>query len=166
MVIMQITTQHNYATSPEAVIAMMADEVWLAEVARRAGAERWEVSVDASGSHVHAELPAPEKAKRFSGPSLVIDLDIVWQPLRSDDSASGRIEVRMAGMPASMSGTGDLAPATVGGQPGTRIDYAAEFSVNLPIIGRGLETAAAPYVRRVIDTQQDVGNDYLAGRLG
>ena len=47
----------------------------------------------------------------------------------------------------------------------TEVDFKAEFRVNLPLIGRSLEAAAAPYVRRVIDTQQAVGNDYLAGRL-
>ena len=64
-------------------------------------------------------------------------------------------------MPASMGGTGEMIHL---GRV-TEVDFKAEFRVNLPLIGRSLEAAAAPYVRRVIDTQQAVGNDYLAGRL-
>lgn len=159
---MQISTRHSYAADPAAVIEMMADEVWLAEVARRAGAQSWRVSVDSAGSHVHAEIPAPERAKRFTGPNLVFDLDIVWQPINPDGTADGRIDVQIERMPASMHGTGRM---TANGAS-TSIDYQAEFSISVPLVGRSLEDAAAPYVRRVIDTQQDVGNDYFAGRLG
>ncbi len=162
---MQITTRHSYAAAPEAVVAMMADEVWLTEVARQAGAERWEVSVTESGSFVHAELPAPDKARRFTGASLAIDLTIVWQPADPDGSHHGRITVQIPGMPASMAGTGMMTPAAGLTTPRTEVDYEAEFSINVPIIGRSLESAAAPYVRRVINSQQSVGNDYLAGRL-
>lgn len=159
---MQISTRHSYAADPATVIKMMADEVWLAEVARRAGASTWRVSADSAGSHVHAELPAPERAKRFTGANLVFDLDIVWQPIRPDGRADGRIDVRIERMPASMHGTGHMIPnGSV-----TEVDYQAEFNIRVPLVGRSLEDAAAPYVRRVIDTQQDVGNDYLAGRLG
>lgn len=162
---MQLTKRHSFASDPDTVLAMMADEVWLAEVARRAGAERWQVSVDDRGSHVHAEVPAPEKAKRLTGPTLVIDLTMHWQPQSADGTHHGTIDVTIERMPAAMHGTGVMRPAQVDGAAGTVIDYDAEFSINVPLVGRSLETAAAPYVERVIDTQQDVGRDYLAGRL-
>ena len=106
-----------------------------------------------------AEVPAPDKAKPFTGPVLKIDLTIVWQPPSLNGNREGRIQVAIEGMPASMGGTGEMVHVgTI-----TEVDFNAEFSINLPLIGRGLEVAAAPYVRRVIDTQQAVGNDYLAG---
>ena len=92
---------------------------------------------------------------------MKIDLTIVWQPPSHNGNREGRIQVAIEGMPASMGGTGEMVHVgTI-----TEVDFNAEFSINLPLIGRGLEVAAAPYVRRVIDTQQAVGNDYLAGRL-
>lgn len=163
---MLIKIRHWYAAEPEDVVAMMGDELWLSEVASRAGADRWRVSVDAAGSHVHAEIPAPEKARRFTGASLKIDLDIRWQPGRPDRSRKGHIQVHIPGMPASMGGSGHMFPASEESGPGTAVDYEAEFTINVPLIGRSLESAAAPYVHRVIDTQQDVGNDYFAGLLG
>lgn len=163
---MQISTRHEYAADPASVVAMMADEVWLAEVARRAGADSWEVSSADGRSQVQARVSAPERVKRFTGPDLRLNLTISWRPPRTDGSYAGGIEVAIDGLPAKMSGTGEAAPAVVNGQPGTAVDYQADFSINIPIVGRGLEQAAEPYVRRVIDTQQDVGRDYLAGRLG
>ena len=158
---MQISTRHTYHADPQSVVEMMANEVWLAAVARAAGAVRWQVSADIAGSHVLAEVPAPDKAKPFTGPVLKIDLTIVWQPPSHNGNREGRIQVAIEGMPASMGGTGEMVHVgTI-----TEVDFNAEFSINLPLIGRGLEVAAAPYVRRVIDTQQAVGNDYLAGRL-
>lgn len=162
---MQISIRHEYQADPQAVIDMMADEVWLAEVARRAGAEDWQVSAADGRSQVHARVAAPERAKRFTGPNLMIHLTISWDEPLTDGTHWGRIEVSLDGMPAKMRGTGEAAPAVVNGKPGTSVDYEAEFSINIPIVGRGLEQAAEPYVRRVIDTQQDVGRDYLAGRL-
>lgn len=158
---MQISTRHSYQADIDTVIAMMADEVWLSAVARSAGADQWQVSSDSDGSHVEAELAAPQKAVPFTGPTLKLVLDMFW-PAGSDNATrDGRIEVHIPGMPASMIGTGRM---VLNGAT-TDIDYNAEFSIRLPLIGRGLEAAAAPYVRRVIDTQQQVGNEYLAGRL-
>ena len=159
---MQISTRHTYHADPQSVVEMMADEVWLAAVARAAGAVRWQVSADIAGSHVLAEVPGRVKAKPFTGPVLKIDLTIVWQPPSHNGNREGRIQVAIEGMPASMGGTGEM---THLGRV-TEVDFKAEFRVNLPLIGRSLEAAAAPYVPRVIVTQQAVGNDYPAGRLG
>lgn len=158
---MQISTRHTYHADPQAVVEMMADKVWLAAVARAAGAVRWQVSASSASSHVLAEVPAPDKAKPFTGPVLKIDLTIAWLPPNHHGNREGRIQVAIEGMPASMGGTGEMAP--LGAL--TAVDFNAEFRINLPLIGRGMEAAAAPYVRRVIDTQQQVGNDYLAGKL-
>lgn len=163
---MQITQRHSYTAEPDAVVAMMADEIWLAEVARRAGAERWDVSSDAFASHVHAVLPAPEQARRFTGPTLKVQLEIRWLQAQLDGSRAGRLQVQIPGMPASMGGSALMTSVSIAGQLGTLIHYEAEFTIRVPLVGRSLESAAAPYVRRVIDTQQEVGNDYLAGRLG
>lgn len=158
---MDISTRHHYPASPARVLEMMADELWLAEVARRAGAETWQVSANSERSRVNAAIPAPERARRFTGPNLVFDLQIVWQAPKSDGTVPGSIDVEIEKMPASMRGTGLMRPNGTG----TDVDFAAEFTINVPLVGRSLEDAAAPYVRRVIDIQQDVGNDYLAGRL-
>lgn len=163
---MKITTRHVYSATPDRVIAMMADESWLSEVARRARAERWEVSVSDGTSHVVAEMAAPDQVRRFVGRTLRIELGITWGALGADGSSDGDIRVTVVGMPAKMAGRGRMTPLTVDGQPGTAVDYTAEFTITVPLVGKSLEQAAAPYVQRVIDLQQRAGNDYLAGRLG
>ena len=158
---MQISARHNYSASPDRILAMMAYELWLTEVARRAGAAEWAASVDSAGSHMRAALPAPARAQRFTGSTMEIDLTISWNPLADDGTSNGRITVVTPGMPASMGGTAHL----VSESGLSIVDYLADFVITVPLLGRTLEQAAAPYVRRVIDIQQSVGNDYLAGRI-
>ncbi|GAA2178331.1 hypothetical protein GCM10009785_00470 [Brooklawnia cerclae] len=162
---MHISIRHSYAADPATVHAMMADEKWLTAVAKETGATTWEVAGSDQVSHVHAEVPAPARAKQFTGPTLSIDLDITWQPVRADGGRDGEVTVKVAGLPAKLAGTANTQAATVAGQPGTTVDYEAEFSINIPLVGGKLEEAAAPYVQRVIDLQQDVGNKYLTGDL-
>lgn len=162
---MKISTRHVYSATPDQVIAMMADERWLSEVARRAGAQRHEVSVSHGTSHVVAEMPAPEKVRRFVGSTLRIELDITWGAVGADGSADGRIQVAVVGLPARMSGSGRMIAMSVDPRPSTAVDYTAEFTITVPLVGKSLESTAAPYVQRVIDLQQQVGDDYLAGRL-
>ncbi len=92
---------------------------------------------------------------------MEIDLTISWNPLADDGTSNGRITVVTPGMPASMGGTAHL----VSESGLSIVDYLADFVITVPLLGRTLEQAAAPYVRRVIDIQQSVGNDYLAGRI-
>lgn len=165
MVIMQMQIRHSYPAAPDSVAAMMADESWLAAVAREAGAERWKVAGSAALSRVHAVVPAPERAKRFTGPHLFIDLEIKWDQPAAGGDRDGKLRVRIKDLPAHMRGTGVMTATEVDGVPGTVVDYAADFGINIPLIGHSLESAAAPYVRRVIDTQQSVGRKYLAGQL-
>ena len=157
---MQISARHNYAATPDQILQMMADQIWLTEVARRAGAQEWATSVDEAGSHVLAALPAPSRAQPFTGPMMKIDLTIRWNPVTAGTS-DGRITVVKPGMPAAMSGTAHL---TTDGTLSV-VDYLAEFTITIPLLGKTLEQAAAPYVRRVVDIQQSVGNDYFAGLI-
>ncbi len=158
---MQISAHHSYAATPGQVLAMMADERWLLEVARRAGATDCSAQVDETGSRVWASMPAPVRAERFTGPNMRVGLTIVWSPLTSEGTSTGHLDVDTPGMPATMSGTGRLMPDN----SRSIVEYIAEFTVNVPLLGKTLEQAAAPYVRRVIDIQQVVGNDYFAGKL-
>ena len=161
---MQISTRHEYAVEPIEVVTMMADETWLAEVARHAGAESWEVSAAEGRSQVHAQVPAPRRAKTFTGPYLKIHLTITWHEPEPDGSYRGDIEVALDGLPASMHGTGVATAAEVAGRSGTAVSYDADFVINIPVLGRNLEEAAAPHVLRIINTQQDVGREWLANR--
>ncbi|WIY83766.1 DUF2505 domain-containing protein [Propionimicrobium sp. PCR01-08-3] len=158
---MQISAQHRYTATPDQVLAMMADRIWLTEVAKRAGAEQWSASVDADGSHLQAALPAPARAQKFTGATMKVNLTLLWGPLGADGSSDGHITVATPGMPASMHGTAHLSSE----QAISTVDYLAEFTITVPLVGKTLEQAAAPYVRRIIDIQQAVGDDYLAGKL-
>lgn len=158
---MQITARHSYSASPGQILVMMADERWLAEIARRAGAQEWDVSVDTQGSHVWAAMPAPARAQRFTGPTMKVGLTIAWSPLTDVGISDGSLDVSTPGMPASMTGTAHLAPEGAA----SIVTYLANFAITVPLIGKSLEQAAAPYVRRIIDIQQSVGTDYLAENL-
>lgn len=157
---MRITAHHVYDADPATVYAMLTDAEWLAQVAKRAGAVRHEAEVDGDQTRLTVALAAPSQAQRFTGPELVVHVDQDWGRAATDGSREGELKISVEKMPASMAGTAKLKPAG----DGTTIDYDGDLEVRIPIIGRKFETAAAPYLQRVLDVQQQVGNEWLAER--
>ena len=73
-------------------------------------------------------------------------------------SRTGKLELTIPGQPVSMRGQMRL---TSGG-PGTIAEMTGDLKVAIPLLGKKLERAAAPAVLAGFNTQQKVGNDWLA----
>lgn len=157
---MHITTSHEFAADPQTVYRMLNSEEFLTMVAKEVRADQYSIDVGSDLTVLHAEVAAPQQARRFTGERLIINLTSKWVPA-GPHAYRGSLDVDVDRMPASLSGTGDL---HAGGK-GTVVDYEADFAINIPLLGKKLEQVAAPYVRSVIDVQQKVGNAYLASRL-
>lgn len=157
---MQLTAQQDFAAQPSQVAAMLTDPAFLEKVCLASEAEKHSVSVDGTHTTVSRTLAAPSSITKFTGSTITIVEDVVWSAAAADGSRTGKLVLNVPGLPVEMVGTARL---HVGGQ-GTRVDYTAELSVNIPFVGKKLEQSAAPAVMEGIGLQQRVGNDWVADK--
>lgn len=155
--VMHITSRHEFAADPATVHAMMTSEDFLQGLATKLGAERSNVESTPERTNLHAEVSAPSQVQKFTGSTLAMDLRNTWHK-QSDDSYAGDMVIEIAKMPAKAGGNVTIKP----GGKGSIVDYRADFSINIPLVGKRLEATAAPYVQKALDLQQQVGNEYLA----
>ncbi|MFT8394681.1 DUF2505 domain-containing protein [Propionibacterium sp.] len=155
---MEISAHHEYTADPATVHAMMTDPDWYAAVLDKSGADHHDVHVEGDSVSIHAEVSAPNQVQRFTGATLAIEQSFVWHQVA--EGWDGVVEAKPARMPAKMTGTATIRP----GGPGTIVEYAGDFTVSVPLLGGKLEKLAKPKVMSVIDLQQEVGNDWLAGK--
>lgn len=158
---MHMTFHHEYPATPERVLAMMTDEAWLTEVARRCGATEYQVSVVDGKSHIQVAVAAPAKLQKFVGQTVNVDSTISWDAPDASGARVGTLDVNPpAGVPSTMSGSAKMTPLGDQGES-TAVDYEVDFSIQIPLVGKKLEEAAGPYVQRVIDAQYAAGLAYL-----
>ncbi|WP_203567032.1 DUF2505 domain-containing protein [Aestuariimicrobium ganziense] len=157
---MEITSHQSYAADPARVHAMMTDPAYLAEVCRRGGATSQTIDVQGDTTTVTMALPAPEQVRKFVGESLDVTQVVVWEPAAADGRREGTLDLTVKGMPVVMKGRATMAPAGAT----TEVNYLADLKVNIPLLGKKLEQAAAPSISRALQVQQQVGTDYLAER--
>lgn len=157
---MQISTKHSYAADPASTYAMMTDPEFMNRLVKAVGAEDAEVSSANGRTRIRAATPAPEQVVRFIGKTLNLDLSITWGEAAADGSRRGPISATIDGAPAKLTGEASMRP----GHVGTEVEYTGDFTINIPFLGKQMEKAAAPYVLKVLDLQQDLGNTWLAER--
>lgn len=154
---MQIQIRHEYQASPDRVAEMLTNEKFLRLVAAKAGAMSHQVTKTSDGAQLHAQVAAPNEMKRFVGDSFLVNLDLAVQPV-ADQHYQGQLTGDVERMPAKMNGTAQIKPSGAG----SVVNYDIEFNVNVPLVGRKLEQAAEPQVRKIVDMQQRAGERYLA----
>lgn len=157
---MEITSQQNYAATPEQVYAMFTDPAYFETLCREFGAQDHSVNVANNSSQLSLKLPAPQIVQKFAGATLGLNQSITWGEAAADGSRVGQLDMSVDKMPVQVKGTAQLLPS--GG--GTTVNYRADMDVKIPLVGKKIEKEAAPYVQRALDAQQKVGNDYLAAR--
>lgn len=139
---MDITTHVEFAADPTTTFGILTDPGFLEEVARDSQGTNIEVSVDGDTTTSKRDLPAPEMARKLTGPTLRIEEIVAWGPAEADGSRTGDLTVQVQGQPAKMRGTVRLAP----GGPGSVADVTGDFKVNVPLMGKKIEKMAAPLV--------------------
>ena len=155
---MDISSRLDFAAQPNDVYAMMTNQKYLEEVSVASGSLSYAVSVEGSTTKTSRTLPAPDAAARFTGPQLTVNEEVVWDGPSADGSRSGAITMTVLGQPVTLRGKLNLSP----GGRGSVVDISGELKVAIPLLGRKLEESAAPAVMAGYQTQQEVGNRWLA----
>lgn len=154
---MQINARHTYPAPPDRVVAMMRTESFLDQLAKRSGALSHSVDVSSPVATLRLEVPAPESLSTFIGKAITLVQSFRWDAGSPDGTRRGTLDVEVPGMPITMNASGLLSPdgdQTIG-------EYAGDFTVRIPIVGRKVEKAALPFITDALDGLQRVGTDWL-----
>lgn len=155
---MDISTGLDFAAAPADVYAMMTNQDYQEEVCVASQSIRYEATVSGTTTHTTRTLPSPSSAARFTGPELNVVEDIVWGDAAADGSRTGALDMTVQGQPVTLKGQMRLAP----GGRGSTVLLTGELKVAIPLLGRKLEQSAAPAVLAGFNTQQSVGDRWLA----
>lgn len=155
---MDISTDLDFAADPAAVHAMMLDRGYQEQVCVDSESRRWEVEITPPRTWTSRTLEAPDSAARFTGPELTILEETTWGDAAPDGSREASLVLTVERQPVALRGTLRLAP----GGRGTTVRLTGELKVNVPLLGRKLEQAAAPAVLAGFRTQQQAGDRWLA----
>lgn len=155
---MDISTGLDFAAAPADVYAMMTNQRYHEEVCVASHSIRYEASVSGPSTHTTRTLPSPASAARFTGPELNIVEDITWGDAADDGSRTGTMNMTVQGQPVTLKGELRLVP----GGRGTTVMLTGELKVAIPLLGRKFEQSSAPAVLAGFNTQQKVGDRWLA----
>lgn len=161
---MRFSQELAYDASPENVRAMLGDPAFRKRVCEAMHASRHAVSVEDGGAGltvvVDQTQPArgiPGFARRFVGDEIRIVQRETWT---SGTRASITLEI--PGKPGTFDGT-----VSLGGSPGgagTVETVSGEVTVRVPMVGGKLEGLVGDLFRTALQTEQRVGEAWLAGR--
>lgn len=156
---MNIDTRAEFAAPPDKVFAMLTDKAFREQVCVQSQARKHEVIIEGNNVKTSRDLPAPAQARPFTGDTLTVVEDVVWAEAGGDGSRTAAVTLTVPGQPVSFNGRYQLAP----GGPGSTLTFTGELKVNVPLLGRKLEEAAAPALMAEFSTQEKVAVDWLAG---
>lgn len=154
---MEIRTSLDFPADPQTVFAMLIEPGFLEEVAAEAGARRIRVSVDGTRTTSQRVLDAPAHAEKFTGPDLTIVEERVWGPVRPDGGRRATLTLTIPDQPITMTGTVDLLP----GGAGTVVAVNGDLVIKIPLLGKKLESMAAPAIHDGIRAEERVGRRRL-----
>ena len=155
---MKLSNHLDFAAQPTDVYAMMTNQKYLDEVCVASGSHSYHVSVEGSTTKTSRTLPAPDSAARFTGPELTINDEVVWGDLSSDGSRNAAVTMTVLGQPVTFRGKLQLSP----GGRGSVVDVTGDLKVAILLLGKKFEESAAPAVTKGYQTQQEVGDRWLA----
>lgn len=156
---MDIDSRAQFAAEPDKVYAMLTDKAFQEKVCEQSHARSYDVTVNGSNVTTSRELPSPDAARPFTGETLTVIEDVTWTEAGPDGSRTAAVSLKVPGQPVSFSGKYTLAA----GGPGSTLAFVGELKVNVPLLGKKLEQAAAPALLAGFSTQEKVGADWLAG---
>ena len=164
---MKITATVDYAATPEAVFAMLADEDFQSRKCAATGALRHSVSISAQGDRTvivsSREMPTddfPDFVRNMVGTTLAITETQDWGPPGAGGSRQGKLTVDIAGTPIDLAGTLSLAPDG----EGTVQTVQGDLKARVPLLGGMIENAAAPAIRSAIRVENETGQAWLTTR--
>jgi len=164
---MKISANIDYAATPEAVFAMLANEDFQTRKCTANGAHRHTVSITTQGKRTlivtTRDLPTdgfPSFVRSMVGDTLAVTETQDWGPAGTDGNRQGRLTVDIEGAPVDLAGTLSLAP---GGQGSVEI-VQGDLKARMPLIGGQIEKAAATAIESAIRVESETGKSWLAKR--
>ncbi|MFT4217408.1 MAG: DUF2505 domain-containing protein [Micropruina sp.] len=157
---MQIQARNDFAADTLTTHAMLTDPAYLAKVCEASGDLDYRVDGVPEHAAVERTMESPSAVRSLLGDRLTLLQDIRWDAAGADGARTGRLELTVKGMPARAQLSIDLRP----GGRGTLVDFTGDFTIKVPLVGRSLESKAVPALTAGFDVQQQVGDDWLAGR--
>ena len=154
---MDISSRAEFAADPARVHRMLLTKEYLDEVCVASHAVSYDCTVEGLTTRCRRELPAPDQATKFTGPTLTVVEEVAWGEADANGGRTGQVTLTVPGQPMTMNGTVTLAPAG----SGSAVELAADLKVNIPLLGKKLEQAAAPAVLEGLKVQESVGKDWL-----
>jgi len=155
---MDISTRIEFAAQPAAVFAMMTDQQYLEEVCRATDSRSYTATVEGTTTTTTRTFPAPAAVARFTGPDLTVSEQTAWDGGGAEDRHTGELTMSVQGQPVSMKGHVAIAP----GGRGTVVQLSGDLKVAIPLLGKKIEQQTAPVVLEGFQTQQEVGDRWLA----
>ena len=155
-----LTHEMEYAAPLAEVTAMLGDPAFREEVCAYQRVIRAEVSIHGDGDtrtvvvdQVQPAKGIPGFAKKFVGDEINI--------LQREDWASPEeadLQVTIPGKPGEMTGTIRLVES--GGTTTETVDV--RIKVNIPLVGSKIEGLISDLLRKALDAEHAVGQDYLS----
>lgn len=155
---MDIDSRADFTADPDRVFAMLTDKAFLEKVCAETHARSYDVIVDGDNVKTSRELPSPDAARPFTGETLTVVEDITWSET-GGGARTGTVKMTVPGQPVNLNGKYEL----TGSATGSTLTLKGQLKVNVPLLGKKLEEAAAPAVMAAFDTQKRVGAEWLAG---
>lgn len=154
---MDIDSRAEFAAAPDKVFAMLTDKAFQEQVCERSHSRSHEVTIDGNNVKTSRQLPAPDAARPFTGETLNVVEDVTWAEPGADGSRTAVVTLKVPGQPVSFNGKYQLAA----GGAGSTLTFNGQLKVNVPLLGKKLEEAAAPALLAGFTTQEKVGADWL-----
>lgn len=155
---MDLDYTHQYAAPPSAVVALMRNEEFIADVARHAGALEHNVAIDDDATRLRMKLPVPGSLSKFVGQSVTITQVFRFQPPAADGSVRGTVDVEVPGMPINV----DAAALLRAHDGGTQGRYTGSLTVKIPLVGKKVEGLTEPFIRDAFEGLERRAADWLA----
>lgn len=143
-------------TNPDFVDAKIA--------ASRATDGRKKITGDASGPftvETTRTMPKdliPAQFQKFLPGGVVLTLVEQWGAPAADGTRSGELSLKIAGVPASATGTCTLANT---GDDASRLTYDGDVKVSIPMFGAKIERTAVGAVEQVMELERNVAVEWL-----
>jgi hypothetical protein len=150
-----IDISYRYPAPPDAVLALLTDEAFLAERGAALGARVEQVTVDGNSTTVRFAAPTagiPPVFARFVGSSVSVVERAAWTPDGDGYRTALDIGTEIFGRTVQVTGERHLAADGTG----TRSTVTGDAKVDAPLIGRQAESAVRELVGVVLTREDEL----------
>ncbi|MDP9240285.1 MAG: DUF2505 domain-containing protein [Actinomycetota bacterium] len=156
--------EHDYDVAPDALLAVLTDEAFLAARSSRYGGNG-EPSVDKSADEIVVTVPrqlpldaVPAPFRRFAGNGELVQTD-TWSEL-SGDPVRGTWTIDPGDSPLELAGTHEIAATGTG----CRYTVTADVKVRIRFIGGQVESLVSQQLVELVAKEQEFAETWISER--